>query len=46
MGYDGGAQVPEGPLWPYKCQFRWDEGRKELSLRAEWECLELDAENP
>ncbi|KAK4199481.1 hypothetical protein QBC40DRAFT_328607 [Triangularia verruculosa] len=46
IGYDGGSQVPDGPLWPYRCQFKWDGEGKVLELRAEWECTELDPGNP
>ncbi|KAK0736669.1 hypothetical protein B0T21DRAFT_384125 [Apiosordaria backusii] len=46
IGYDGGSQVPDGPLWPYKCQFAYDKETKELTLKADWECTELDPANP
>jgi len=43
IGSDGGNGLP---LWPYKCQFKYDAAKKELVLDANWECRDLDVRHP
>lgn len=43
IGPDG-EQGP--PLFPYKCSLKWDGEGSVLSLKADWKCVDLDAENP
>lgn len=43
IGADGGNGLP---LWPYACSLRYDGESKELVMRAQWQCLDLDAGHP
>jgi hypothetical protein len=43
VGTDGGNGLP---LWPYQCSLQYDASKKELTLKADWACSDLDAEQP
>lgn len=43
VGEDGENGLP---LWPNKCSLRWEGEARELVMRAEWECTDLDAAHP
>ncbi|AEO71843.1 uncharacterized protein THITE_117079 [Thermothielavioides terrestris NRRL 8126] len=43
IGPDGGDDLP---LWPYQCVFRYTAATKELQLRADWACRDLDQAHP
>lgn len=43
VGQDGENAAP---LWPYKCEFKYDSATKELQLRADWSCVDYDPLHP
>jgi len=43
VGPDGGIGQP---LWPYDCTLRYNAESKELTLKADWACEDLDKEHP
>ncbi|CAK7211578.1 hypothetical protein SCUCBS95973_001162 [Sporothrix curviconia] len=41
---NGGDDSPT--LWPYACQFQYVPATKQLSLKANWYCSDIDAKHP
>lgn len=43
IGPDGGDDLP---LWPYRCSFAYAPDTKQLQLKADWACRDLDRVHP
>ncbi|KAK0701425.1 hypothetical protein B0T21DRAFT_300442 [Apiosordaria backusii] len=43
IGADG---ANDQPLWPYACLVQFNPDTKELKLKADWQCRELDGDRP
>ncbi|KAK4171118.1 hypothetical protein QBC36DRAFT_200002 [Triangularia setosa] len=43
IGADG---ANDQPLWPYACLVQFNPETKELKLKADWQCKELDGDQP
>jgi hypothetical protein len=43
IGADGGNGLP---LWPYQCSFKYTPASKELVLKADWACQDVDPNHP
>lgn len=43
IGADG---ANDQPLWPYACLVQFNPETKELKLKADWQCRELDGDQP
>ncbi|KAM7187472.1 hypothetical protein V8F33_011212 [Rhypophila sp. PSN 637] len=43
VGQDGENAAP---LWPYQCEFKYENATKNLEIRADWACVDFDPEHP